>query len=68
LSEGVSKQMIAIELLEKKDFDSDIIKEALKEWLDAQFAAFGKWTFMGLLSLLFVAVSYAWLWEHGWHK
>jgi hypothetical protein len=45
-----------------------IIKEALKEWLDAQFAAFGKWTFMGLLSLLFVAVSYAWLWEHGWHK
>lgn len=45
-----------------------IIKEALKEWLDAQFAAFGKWTFMGLLSVLFVAVSYAWLWEHGWHK
>ena len=45
-----------------------LIKEALKEWLDAQFAAFGKWTFMGLLSLLFVAVSYAWLWEHGWHK
>lgn len=50
------------------DEQKKIIKEALKEWLDAQFAAFGKWTFMGLLSLLFVAVSYAWLWEHGWHK
>ena len=45
-----------------------IIKEALKEWLDSQFAAFGKWTFMGLLSILFAAISYAWLWEHGWHK
>jgi len=51
-----------------EDEQKKIIKEALKEWLDSQFAAFGRWTFMGLLSILFVAGAYAWLWEHGWHK
>lgn len=51
-----------------EDEQKRIIKEALKEWLDSQFAAFGRWTFMGLLSILFAAAAYAWLWEHGWHK
>ena len=27
----------------------DAVKEALKEWLNEQFAAFGKWTLTGLL-------------------
>ena len=46
----------------------EIVKEALKEWLNEQFAAFGKWSFMGLLSLAFAAFTYLWLAEHGFHK
>lgn len=46
----------------------DLIKEALKEWLNEQFAAFGRWSFMGLLSVAFAALTYIWLYEHGWHK
>mgnify|MGYP001564683304 CR=1 FL=1 len=32
------------------------IKEASKEWLDEQFAAFGKWTAVGVASALFVVL------------
>lgn len=29
----------------------DAVKQAIKEWLDEQFAAFGRWTFYGLCSM-----------------
>ena len=43
----------------------DAVKEALKEWLNEQFAAFGKWTFTGLLSVAFCGMVYLWLAGHG---
>ena len=43
----------------------DAVKEALKEWLNEQFAAFGKWTLAGLLSVAFCGMVYLWLAGHG---
>ena len=41
-------------------------KEALKEWLNVQFAAFGKFTLSGLMSAAFAGLVYLWLASHGW--
>lgn len=46
----------------------EAVKEALKEWLNEQFASFGKWTFMGLLSAAFAGLVYLALTGMGWHK
>jgi len=46
----------------------EAVKEALKEWLNDQFAAFGKWTLTGLVSSAFVGFVYLWLAGHGWIK
>ena len=55
-----------------KDFDRElqkaVVKEALKEWLDAQWAVFGKWSGRGIAATLFSALVYWWLSSHGWHK
>lgn len=41
----------------RRETDKEMLKEALKEagkeWLNEQFATFGKWTALGLLSALF---------------
>ena len=39
---------------EDKALMKEAIKEASKEWLDTQFAAFGKWTAIGIASGAFV--------------
>lgn len=52
--------------MEKKE-QKELIKEALKEWLEAQWATFGKWTAKGIGAALFSAVAYWWLTTHGWH-
>lgn len=44
----------------------DAAKEALKEWLNDQFAAFGKFTLGGLMSAAFAGLVYLWLASHGW--
>jgi hypothetical protein len=46
----------------------EAVKEALKEWLNDQFAAFGKWTFTGLIASAFAGLMYLWLAGHGWVK
>lgn len=38
-----------------------MLKELLNEWLDEQWATFGKWTFRGFTAMLFIAVMYLWL-------
>lgn len=45
-----------------------IIKEALKEWLDTQWALLGKWTAKGIAAAMFSALAYWWLSAHGWHR
>jgi hypothetical protein len=45
-----------------------LMKEAMKEWLDEQFAAFGRWAFLGLMALAFTGVVYLALVGQGWKK
>lgn len=48
-----------------RELDKDVVKEALKEWLDSQFTSFGKFTFYGLCSAAFAGAVYLWLASHG---
>lgn len=41
--------------MDKNEFTKEAIKEAIKEWLDERFAAFGRWTVMGI-----AAASFSW--------
>lgn len=49
----------------RMDEQKAIIKEVLQEWLDKQFAIFGKWTLRGIASMGFFVVMYFWLNGHG---
>ncbi|BBB65923.1 hypothetical protein UNDYM_1670 [Undibacterium sp. YM2] len=51
-----------------KEAEKEILKEALQEWLDKQFALFGKWTLAGLFALAFSGLVYLALSGQGWHK
>lgn len=51
-----------------QDAQKAAIKEAMKEWLDEQFAAFGRWAFYGLLASAFTGVVYLALIGQGWKK
>lgn len=50
-----------------RDSQKELVKEALKEWLNDQWAAFGKWTAKGIAAMAFSALAYWWLSTHGWH-
>lgn len=43
-----------------------LIKEALKEWLDEKFSAFGRWSFYSLASIGLAALFYFVLTINGW--
>lgn len=45
-----------------------IIKEALREWLDEKFMAFGKWSMASFAAMALAALVYFILWVNGWHK
>ena len=49
-----------------RDEQKAIVKEAIKEWLNEQFASFGMWTFKGILAAAFAGACYLWLAGHGW--
>ena len=51
-----------------KDVQKEAVKEALSEWLDKQFATFGKWTLSGILSAALAGAVYLWMASHGWTK
>lgn len=46
----------------------DAVKEALKEWLDEQFARVGKWTVHGVLAVALAALVYFILVHNGWRQ
>lgn len=52
----------------KIEIDKQIIKEAIEEWLDKQFATFGKWSLAAIMSALMAYLFYGWLSIQGWHK
>lgn len=51
-----------------KDVQKAALKEALREWLDEQFAAFGKWALRSLVALAFAAIVYLYITSHGWKQ
>ena len=53
---------------DKDENTKEILKEALKEWMDEKFAQFGRWTFYGLLVGGFGGLVYLLLIAEGWHK
>jgi len=48
-----------------KEEAKQAMKEALNEWLDKQWAQFGKWTAGGLVSLAIAGLAYAYQKTHG---
>lgn len=45
-----------------------IVKEAISEWLDKQFASFGKWSLFGIGAAALGALAYFILTSQGWRK
>ena len=45
-----------------------LIKEALKEWLDEKWATFGKWSAKGIAAMILSVLAYIWLTQHGWRR
>lgn len=43
-----------------------VMKEALKEWLDAKFTDFGKWSAIGIACMVLVVMTYFALKFAGW--
>lgn len=54
--------------MNSKEEQKEIIKEALKEWLDEKFLTFGKWSFLSVAALFVAAVVYFILFAHGWKQ
>lgn len=51
-----------------KDVQKEALKEALTEWLDKQFASFGKWALRSIAATAFAIVIYFYLNTPGLHK
>ncbi len=49
------------------DEQKEIVKEAIREWLDEKYAAFGKYTFHGIMAAGIGWMAY-FLLSHGWIK
>jgi hypothetical protein len=48
-----------------KDEMKAAVKEAVSEWLNSQWSAFGKWSAMGIFSLALAGLAYAFFTTHG---
>ena len=44
------------------------LRDELRQWLNDQFAAFGKWSLKGLIAFLLAGLVYLWFSSHGWQK
>ena len=51
---------------ERRDEMRETMKEALREWLDAKFADFGKWSAIGIACMFLAVVTYFALKFAGW--
>lgn len=50
----------------KSDAIKQALKEGLREWLDDQFAEFGKWTMRAALAALLAGIVWLSLVSSGW--
>lgn len=51
-----------------KDEQKQVIKQALREFLDEKYAEFGKWSAGAFIGLALAALVYLILWANGWRK
>lgn len=51
-----------------KEEAKEAMKEAIKEWMDAQFARLGKWSAGGIIVAALGALGYFIMTMNGWHK
>jgi hypothetical protein len=54
------------EAFDRKTQTKAVIKEALKEWMDEKFAAFGRWSIIGIGAAALFALMYFILAVKGW--
>ena len=52
---------------EQKELHKQAIKEAIQEWLDAQYQVVGKWTVKGFRAMVLVSIVYLYAAAHGWN-
>jgi len=48
--------------------EKELMKQAIKEWMDDAFTEFGKWTFKGLLVAAFAGCVWLALKGQGWTR
>ena len=68
---SLEQRLDALEMDQSNPLHGDTkeaVKEALKEWLDEQFAKFGRWTFYGIVAAALVAFVYFILVTQGWRR
>jgi hypothetical protein len=68
MHESLGGVMNDLDKEEQKEILKDAFREVAQEWLDKQFATFGKWTAAGIASALLVLAFYLWMTMNGWHK
>ena len=51
-----------------KNAQKEAFKEALTEWLDKQFSAFGRWAIRSMVAVAFTAIIYMFLISQGWSR
>mgnify|MGYP001595448182 CR=1 FL=1 len=45
-----------------------VMKEAIRDWLDSKFSQFGKWSLGAIAALVLAALLYFILTMSGWHR
>ena len=48
------------------EHQKELIKTAIKEWLDAKFADLGRWSFWGIVAFLLAGLTYMIFKSQGW--
>ena len=68
---SLEQRLDALEMDQSNPLHGDTkeaVKEALKEWLDEQFARVGRWTVYGIVAAGLVALVYFILMHNGWRQ
>lgn len=50
----------------EREYDKEVIKEALHEWLDDKYAQFGRWSLTGIAAAALFVIAWLVLTSHGW--
>lgn len=50
----------------EREVRKELVKEAIREWLEAEFSRFSRWTVRAILAALFSWVVYFFFTAHGW--